>query len=279
MNLAYYNGIYEELTKICIPVSDRSIMLADAIYDVFSGANGHFYQFDEHYERLKNNAIFLNLNCPEKDIIFNVASTLVSSSNLSTYMIYVQLSRDLEIRNHSYPDGAKTNLLVTVSEISIPQTIQTTSVMLLPDRRYDYCHIKTVNLLPAVLASKAAEKNGYEEAAFYLSDDTVTECSRSNIFMCRDEAIYTHPLTNKVLPGIMRENVKTVAKKLHIPFFEVSFTTNDIKKADALFISSTTKFIRKVTKISGIGKIASVCDIPEAIFCKIRDDFAKKIGI
>ena len=171
---AYYNGNYADYNEIRIPLSDRSIFFGDAIYDVFIGRNQNHYQFDKHYERLLKNAIFMSLKCPAADELLEICDNLVLGYK-SEYMIYVQLSRSENKRIHAYSENSGTNLLVTATEITVPNKLEECSAILCPDKRYSYCNIKTVNLLPAVIAAKQAENSKCDEAIFYLEDGTVTE--------------------------------------------------------------------------------------------------------
>ena len=273
--LAYFNGIYKNYEEISIPLSDRSIYFGDAVYDVCIAKNGAIYQFSEHYDRLKNNANSLSLKCPEYDELFEICSIIIKDTN-SECMVYVQLSRNEQKRIHVYSDNSGTNLLVTAQELAISTELKECSITVTPDLRHCFCNLKTVNLLPAVMAAKNASLSGFEEVAFYMPDKTVTECSHSNIFILFDNKIYTHPLNNKVLPGITRESIKLRSATCGLEFHEKPFTTEDLLNADEVFISSTTKFIKRVISIDGKN---TKCNNPEkltVLYNTLYSDFIEK---
>ena len=272
---AYYNGNYAEYQDIKIPLSDRSIFFGDAIYDVFIGRNQKHYQFKNHYERLLNNAAFLNLKCPTAEELRKICDKLVLNCK-SDYMVYIQLSRNENKRNHAYSDNSTTNLLVTSTEINVPDKLEECSVILVPDKRYSYCNIKTVNLLPAVIAAKKASNFNCDEAVFYLDDGTVTECSHSNVYMLQGNCIYTHPLNSKVLPGITRENIKAAARKTGLCFIEKPFNKKEITICDEIFISSTTKIIKRVISLDNAKTKLKNPDILSKIYSILLNDFITK---
>src|SRR5699024_8842456 len=107
------------------------------------------------------------------------------------------------------------------------------------DVRWDLCYIKSLNLLPNVLAKQAAKENGCYEAILH-KDGIVTECSSSNIYLVKNGKVYTHPATKNILHGCVRMRVEKFAEDLNIPFIEEAFTLDDIKEADELFLSSST---------------------------------------
>ena len=122
-------------------------------------------------------------------------------------------------------------------------------LMTYEDKRYEYCDIKTTNLIPAVLASTEAEKSGFDEAVF-IRDSFVTECSKSNISILKQGRLVTHPESSHILPGITRAHLLKVCEKVNIPVIKEAFTLKDLLAADEIIVTSSTKLCRSVRLIN-----------------------------
>ena len=119
------------------------------------------------------------------------------------------------------------------------------------DQRYELCDVKTVNLLPSVIASSESERLGYAESVF-VKDGYVTECAHSSIAMVKNGVVVTHPLSSRILPSITRGRVLMICHKLGIPFEERVFTKEELYSADGALIMSTTKLCRPVSEVDGV---------------------------
>lgn len=248
---AYYNGSFGKKDEISIPLQDRSIYFGDAIYDAAIGSYDRIMWEDEHINRFLLNAKRLGItHSYTRSFLSSLLREIGIKSMLSSYFIYFQMSRSLPNRIHSAKD-AKANLLVTIDPITIEQSPSSLSLITLPDKRYDYCHIKTVNLIPSVLASTKAEKAGADEAIF-VRGRYVTECAKSNISILNQGRIITHPKNNKILPGIAREHLLQICEQLNVTFIERPFSVYEMMNADEVLVTSTTKLCRRVSKINGI---------------------------
>ena len=277
-NLAYYNGIVAPYSEIRIPLSDRSVFFGDAIYEVMVGRGGICYQLDEHYERLAGNASHLSLCAPEKEKLREIAARLTAGLGVSEFMLYLQLSRDKAVRSHSYGEKYKTNLLVTVSELSFPVHAECVGVVFAEDIRYKMCNIKTTNLLPAVIASQNAELSGCEEAVFIGEDGYVTECAHSNVFILNGRTLKTHPKSHRILPGITRDTLISLARNIGVETVLTPFTPRELLSADEIFITSTTKLLRRVSTADGVPCGMKNAQSAERFFELIYHDFLEKTG-
>ena len=237
----YYNGEILPREKARIPLSDRAIFFGDGIYDAALSVNGKIVWEDDHVERFFNNAKALSLEpkITEKELK-EILHLMVEKSNFDTAFLYFQLSRNSESRVHSAVGTNKSNLLVTIENFTLQNPTKKLSLITYPDKRYGYCNLKTLNLLPSVLAATEAEKSGCDEAVF-VREGVITECSRSNIFIVKNGCLKTHPTTEHILPGIARKKVINAAKKLGFEVFETAFTKEDLMLADEIMITSTTK--------------------------------------
>ena len=248
---AYYNGQFDLREQISIPLSDRSIYFGDGIYDVAIGKDGKIFQSDEHIARFLGNAKKLYINHTHThESLSNLLSFVVEKSKIRDFLLYFQLSRDFEKRKHS-PEGCGSNLLITIDEFKFDTDNKPISLITREDLRYYYCDMKTINLLPAVLASGDAERSGCDEAVLHRGD-IVTECAHSNISIIKGGTLYTHPTNNLILPGITRKHLLMGCRQLGIAYEERPFTLDELFSADEILVTSTTKLCWRAHKIDGV---------------------------
>ncbi len=270
---AYYNGIFSSISDVKISLSDRAVFFGDAVYDMMVGRGGKIHQADEHLARLLYGADALGIKHGyTADMLFELISETVKRSTLDSYTIYIQLSRCGKKRVHSASDSMGANLLIYADSFELPCNLDKIRVITKEDKRYFFCNIKTINLLPAVLASTEAETSGCDEAVFYRGKH-VTECAHSNISILTNRTIYTHPRSELILPGITRRHLLIAAKKLGIPCRELPFTLSELYSADEVLITSTTKLLRTVKEIDGVAVGGRGGDIPDMLFAKLLEEF------
>lgn len=246
--LAYYNGAVTDLGKVRIPLSDRSVFFGDGVYEVMLAGKVKIYQQEQHLKRLRQGAERLGIPVPcELEATIN---RMVRLSHFEKCSVYAQLSRSSDTRIHAPERENDPNLLITVSEIELQHTHVPILAKTADDVRYRMCNVKTLNLLPSVLASISAAKNGCDEAIF-VRDGIVTEGAKSNLFIAKNGILYTHPNSSFILPGITRENVLRLAREIGIECREERFGTDYLYSADEVFITSTTKLLRQVREIDG----------------------------
>ena len=266
-SFAYYNGRFGGREKIALPLSDRSIFFGDAVYDMMVGERGVIHQAFEHIFRLLSGAETIGLDhgfTAEK--ICEILHKAVELSGLFCYTVYVQLSRRSKRRTHAPDDCGDVGLLVTVDPYEMKENYEPIRLMSAPDLRYRLCNVKTVNLLPAVLASREARDAGCDEAVF-IRDGFITECAHSNISILKEGVIYTHPLSEFILPGITRKHLLLGASELGIPTREVPFTLKELLCADEVLVTSTTKLLRLAGYIDSV----RIGGRDQGLACALRD--------
>lgn len=272
---AYYNGFYLNTEDVKIPLTDRSIFFGDGVYDAAAGRNGKIYLENEHLNRFTENSKKLNLPLPiGYNEISGVLHSLIEKSGLSEYFIYFHTARQSDGRNHVYKDTDTGNFLATVKPHKIPPCDKALKLITVDDVRYFLCNVKTLNLLPNVLASKKAEDAGCDEAVF-IRDGYVTECSHSNVLIIKNGTLITHPNGKYILPGIMRGKTIEICKKLGITTLEKAFTKEELYEADEILVSSTTRLCLLASEIDGIRKEITKNSLGFSIICALRDDFLK----
>ncbi len=248
---SFYNGTFAPTEKIKIPLSDRSIYFGDGIYDAAIGRNGKIFLLQEHLDRLFKNAEKLDIPITfSKEKTFDILLEIVKKSDFEHFFLYFQLTRNGGKRNHIADKSFGSNFLVTISEYPEPKKCQNLGLVTYEDKRFEYCDIKTLNLLPSVLAATYAEKNGSDEAVFHRNN-IVTECAHSNISILKNGIIITHPTNSHILPGITRKHLISAAKKLDLIVNERPFTINELFSADEIIVTSTTKLIARANIVDG----------------------------
>ncbi len=263
MSIAYYNGSFMPVGEVKIPLTDRAVFFGDGIYEALIARNGIPHLLDRHIERFFKNAALLGIGF---DMSRGQLSALISEalalSGERVAFVYFQLTKFAEKRIHACPATEKYNFLMTVTEQIAPSPEKRLKLVTYPDLRYRYCNIKTLNLLPSVIASEYAERKGADEAVFYRGE-TVTECAHSNISAIIDGIVYTHPKCELILPGIAREALLDECRRQGIPRREEAFTRDMLYSAEALLVTSSTKICALAESVDG-KKITTVS--PEALF-------------
>jgi len=164
-------------------------------------------------------------------------------------MLYIQLSGRSKRRAH-LSDTSEYSLLITIAKATHPIAPTEIRAITLPDLRHSYCDIKTVNLLPAVLSLREAQRQNADIAIFHRNG-FVTECSHANVVIIQDGKISTPPLTNALLPGITRKNLISACETIGIGITERNISEQELLCADSVIATSTTQFIKMCTHING----------------------------
>ena len=270
---AYYNGKFGKKEDILIPLSDRSIFFGDAVYDAAIGSYDRILWEKEHIDRFFLNAERIGIiHKYTKNSFSQLLREIGVRSMLKSYFIYFQMSRSLKERIHSAKD-AEASLMITINYIELKENPASLKLIVREDKRYDFCDIKTTNLLPAVLASTDADHEGCDEAVF-VKNGIVTECSKSNISILNQGRLITHPKTNRILPGITREHLLSICKELSIPFEERPFTLSELYSADEIIVSGTGKLCKTASKINGIKVGGKASPLVKKICKKMYDEYA-----
>ena len=273
MSIAYYNGQFCDYSDIRISLRDRCVFFGDGIYDAAIGKCGKIYLEDEHLDRFISNAKRLNIPLiHSKTKISELIHEAINKNRFEQYFIYFQLSRYSEERTHSFKDSDRSNLLITVKKHTLPEPDKKLKLTTADDIRYKMCDIKTLNLLPAVMASKMAEYGGYDETVF-IRDGMVTECAHSNVAIIKNEVLYTHPTNNLILPGITRARMLFMCKKLGITYKEIPFSPSELADADSIIITSTTKLAIEAASVNGRNVGNTHNAQAKALVSALRSDF------
>lgn len=251
--LLFLNGEILPLSEGKVSVEDRGFLFADGIYEVIRNYKGKPFTLEEHLERLERSAAGLMLELPHsREELKAICLDLLRRSGLEDSFFYIEVTRGAARRTHPFPEQARPTVVVFIRAMAAPDPRirrEGVKVITLPDERWACCHLKTVSLLPNVLASEKARRAGANEALLYSPERILYEGSSSNAYLIEDHTLYTHPLTNKVLPGITRQVTLEVAGQIGLRVVEEPRSVEDFKAADEVFITSSTREIYPVVQM------------------------------
>lgn len=273
--LGYYNGKISELEEMQVPMLDRACYFGDGIYDTALAYNKKIFALDSHITRFFNNAEALNFNMPiTKAEMKQLILDLVQKLEDNELFIYWQASRGTGIRSHIYPDGMIANIWVMIWPKKLQDKNKTLRLITMEDTRKRHNHIKTINLLPAVQYANEAYRNAYDESVLYR-DNFVTEGSISNVSILKDQVFYTAPCDENILPGIIRSYLLEACTYHHIPVKEEAFTLEDLKNADEIIISSSTRLCLRAHELNkeavGGKDLETFTKLQDYIFDKFKE--------
>jgi D-alanine transaminase len=241
----YYDGRLFGMGEAAFSFQDRAIFFGDAVYDACLSHNAIPYLLDLHIDRFFDGMKRLSITPPtDKEALAALLSELCRRAECETAFLYFQASRCADVRRHFFKDTDASRLMITVSEFASPRKDTVLRLILTRDRRYEYCNVKTTNLLPAVLASSEARRRGADEAVF-VRDGMVTECAHSNISILKNGVLFTHPTDRRILPGIARKRLIDACHTLKIPVFERPFSAKELTEADEIFVTSTSRICHR----------------------------------
>lgn len=273
-NIAYYNGKTGPIEEMMVPMNDRACYFGDGVYDATMAVNHVPMHFDDHIDRIYNSAKLIDIEIPmPKEEMKRILQGLIDQVEGDSLFVYWQVTRGVGMRNHPY-SGAATgpSLWAWVRPNSMRDVYGAYRCITMEDTRFLHCNIKTINLLPAVIANQRAVEAGCDETIFHRGD-RVTECSHSNVHILKDGVLHTAPCDNLILPGIARKHILEICREQGIPVVEAPFTVKELMAADEVFFSSSSAVTSRVREIDG--KPVGMRD--EATFAKIRDGYQRMI--
>lgn len=267
-----YNDQIVERTEF-IDIEDRGYQFGDGVYEVIGVYDGDPLMLDEHLERLERSANEIRLSLPDSisDLKNNLLE-LVKQDELNEGIIYMQVTRGVAPRWHEFPSTeVKPVTIAYTREEPRDSALEDNggTAVLTEDIRWLRCDIKTLNLLPNILAKQEAVEQNAIEAILHRGD-IITEASSSNVFIVKDGELWTHPANNYILNGITRRKIIQLSNEMSIPVQENAFTVNELFQAEEVFISATKSDIVPILKIDG-KKIGT--GKPGAITKRVKEAF------
>lgn len=273
-NVAYYNGKIAPIEEMMVPMNDRACYFGDGVYDATCVVNHVPMAIDEHIDRIYRSAKLIEIDIPmEKAQMKCILLDLISRVEGDVLFLYWQVTRGVGMRGHAYKNaGDEPSLWAFVKPNAMRDPYGEYKCVTMEDKRFFYCNIKTINLLPSVMANQKAEAAGCDETIFHRGD-RVTECSHSNVHIIKDGVLHTAPCDELILPGITRAHILAICKEKGIPVVEEPFTLEALMDADEVFFSSSSALTCRVTAIDG----KKVGGKDEKTFAVIRDAYQEQL--
>jgi D-alanine transaminase len=251
----YLNGSYVQHSEATISVDDRGFLFADGVYEVARIYRGRPFLMEPHLHRLRQGLDALRIRNAPVDALPEVAQRLIRENGVSgDGTFYIQVTRGAAPRKHAFP-AAETPATVYAVARPFNQYPAThfqkgVAAITVPDNRWARCDIKSVSLLPNVLANQQAHEAGAFEALF-VRDGVVIEGSHSNLFAVLDDRLVTYPSGNYILTGITRNLVLELAREAGMAVAEAPLFAEQLPRVQELFLSGTTTEVMPVTTLDG----------------------------
>lgn len=248
MSVTYFNGEFIHIDEKVIPIQERGHNFGDGIYDVIRVYKGKPFMLEAHLDRIFLSAESIHLKLERsREMLTNELMLCLEKSGEKNADVYLQITRGIATRNHLFPQ-CPVSLSIIVKPTQIFQMGNKNAIMFYPDERWANCYIKSLNLLPNLLARQAAVEKGFAEAVL-VKDGYVTEGTCTSVFMVKDQTIIVTPLSKQILSGVTRMAIKKIAETLAIPYVERHFTPEEMKAADEVFITGTLIEVMAITQV------------------------------
>ena len=252
--IAYVNGRYLAHRDACVHIEDRGYQFADGVYEVVYVSRGWLVDEARHLERLERSLNELEIAMPmARGPLSVIMGQVVAKNRVRDGIVYIQVTRGVAPRDHAFPDKVRPALVVTARRMTGPSAQameEGVRVISVPDQRWPRCDIKSVSLLPNVLAKQAAREAGAFEAWQMDGEGNVTEGSSTNAWIIDAEGrLRTRQLSRAILPGITRAAVMDLLTEAGVEALEAPFGLDEAKAAREAFLTSTTSFVLPVVQI------------------------------
>jgi len=252
MTTVYFNGSYLPKDQVRISPDDRGFLFGDGVYEVVRTYGGKLFALDAHLARLRFGVCELGINGVDVDALGRVAEELLRRNELTSgdATVYFEVTRGVAPRTHCFPDPPVPPTVYLQAARFTPKDDPTKGIaaITVPDIRWARCDIKTVQLLPNVLANQQARAAGVGDALF-VRDGVLLEGSHSALFFVLGEEVRTAPKNNYILPSITREILLEICRSSGIPARESSLFLHDLPRATEAFIAGTTTEVMPLVRI------------------------------
>ncbi|MEX2455330.1 MAG: D-amino-acid transaminase [Rhodospirillaceae bacterium] len=251
--ISYVNGQYIRHAQAAVHVEDRGYQFADAIYEVVIIVDGRMVDGDLHFERMERSLREIRIGMPFSRALFRMKiDELLRLNRLKSGALYIQVSRGVAPRDHRPPSGIVPSVVMTVRPLRAPPAAlleQGAAVISVADIRWKRPDIKSVGLLPNILAKDDAVRSGVYEA--WQIDDAgfVTEGTSTNAWIVLGDRLVTHPPAAAILNGVTRLALLKIAAAEGLTVEERPFSIDEARSASEAFLTSTTAFIVPIVRI------------------------------
>jgi D-alanine transaminase len=253
-DIGFLNGRFSPLEEIKISPDDRGFLFGDGVYEVIRAYHGVPAFWSDHFARLVRSAREIQLSFSLEQADFQRLLLFgLQQSGYQESKIYIQITRGVAPRDHVFPSNTEPTVFFSFRRMmSLPPEVsqQGVRVITLPDIRWDRCDIKSLNLLPNVLAKqKAQEAKAFE--AIFVRDGWVSEGATSNVFAVKDGMILTPERNQFVLAGVTQQQVVTLARAEGLDVHIRPIPISELFQSDEVFLVGTTIEVLPVIQING----------------------------
>lgn len=261
MSLIYLNGEYLPLEKATVSVLDRGFIFGDGVYEVIPVYGRKPLALEQHLDRLDRSLAGIRMTNPLARAEWNeIIARLVADLPEPNQSLYLHITRGVAARDHAFPTGVTPTVMVIAKPMApVPTTWLESGIATISheDFRWTNCHLKTIALLPNILLRQLAVDQGAVETIL-LRDGFLTEGAASNILVVKNGHLLCPPRNNMMLPGITMVLTLDLARSLNIPVEERPITEAELRSADELLLTSSTREIVPITSLDqrpvGTGK-------------------------
>ena len=252
--LVYLNGAFLPPDQAKVSAFDRGFVFADGVYEVIPVYGRRLFRFTQHLERLGNSLGAIALADPLAAADWeNLCTRLIETNDAEDQSVYLQVTRGPAPRDHAFPAEIEPTVFAYSQPLKYPDATQLANgvaAITVPDFRWRRCDIKAIALLPNVLMRQQATEAGAAEAIL-IRDGLMTEGSASNIFAVVNGIVVTPPKGLFILPGVTRDLVLELARAHGVPCEERELSETELRAAEELMLSSSTKELLAITTLDG----------------------------
>lgn len=278
--IAFFNGKFLPVEEISISPFDRGFLFGDGVYETLRTYNKKLFFPEKHFTRLNYSLRQLDINFSKIEEIPDIIYKCANMNNLdSQFAAYVQITRGISFpRVHHYTNKMQPNIFIYTFRLKDNSAAISNgvSVNLQQDIRWNRCDIKTISLLPNILANQTAILKGNYEAVLFRNN-FITEGSHTSFFGVKDKVVYTSPLSNLVLNGTTRGIIIEICKANNIYFSEEYILTDELFNYEEFFITGTLTEVTTVVKIDekiiGDGKPGEVTLLIQKCFSELTKNY------
>ncbi len=255
--IAYVDGAYLPFDQAGVHIEDRGYQFADGIYEVFALIDGQMLDVDAHLKRLELSLEKINLASPVSySALLVILNETIRANNIRDGLVYMQITRGRAARNHAYPAVSQPVLSVTVRPINETHRRHVTEtgikVISTEDQRWKRCDIKSISLLPNVMAKQAAVEAGAQEAWMIDGEGFVTEGASTTAWIVDESGkLRTRPLANDILDGITRQMLLSLIDELQLELDETPFTIDEAYSSNEAFSTASSLIVMPIIEIDG----------------------------
>lgn len=253
INIGYYNGVMGPVDEIRIPMRDRAMFFGDGVYDVTFANNHKLFAMEDHLDRFYRSCQLMRIDfhLTRPQLTCEIQKCVDAAETDGPVVIYWQTSRGNGPRNHEFPDASvKPTLLIMITPAKSLNHEEAMKLSECEDTRFFHCNIKTVNLIPNVMAAQKAKEEGCGETVMHRGSQ-LTECAHSSLLILKDGKLIGPKLNELILPSISRKHIFEIAADLGIPCEARDVTMDEVYDADEVIVCSTTKLCVAADTLNG----------------------------